>query len=125
MFNTMIKTFEEFINESFNSGYGLNMDAVKGDDIFRESGMFESIEDARRFMINWLKRNPGSYIKYFDICSGSNFSEPDGLEVWGGQGGYFYNVLNSSYKDHQQFTYREIRKIERSEVDINSYLGIK
>ena len=26
----MIKTFEEFIKESFDSGYGLNMTAVKG-----------------------------------------------------------------------------------------------
>ena len=75
--------------------------------------MFKRLEDARRFMIDWLDRNPDSYIEYFDICSGSNFSDPDGLEVWGGQGGYFYNVVNSSYKDHQQFTYREMSKIER------------
>lgn len=121
----MIKTFEEFINESFDSGYGLNMTAVKGGKRFRETGMFKRLEDARRFMIDWLDRNPDGSIEYFDICSGSNYSDPDCLEVWGGKGGYFYNVVNSSYKDHQQFTYREMSKIERSEVDINSYLGIK
>ena len=38
---------------------------------------------------------------------------------------YFYNVVNSSYKDHQQFSYREMSKIERSEIDINTYLGTK
>ena len=121
----IIKTFEEFIKESFDSGYGLNMTAVKGGEKIRENGMFKRLEDARRFMIDWLDRNPDSYIEYFDICLGSNFSDPDGLEVWGGQGGYFYNVVNSSYKDHRQFTYREMSKIERREVDINTYLGNK
>ena len=125
VFEEVKDAFSEFIKESFDSGYGLNMTAVKGGKRFRENGMFKRLEDARRFMIDWLDRNPDSSIEYFDICSGSNFSDPDGLEVWGGQGGYFYNVVNSSYKDHQQFTYREMSKIERSEVDINSYLGNK
>ena len=121
----MIKTFSEFIKESFGSGYGLTMTVVDGKgQKRRDNYSFDRMEDARRFMVDWLDRNPDSYIEYFDICSGSNFSDPDGLEVWGGQGGYFYNVVNSSYKDHQQFTYREMSKIERSEVDINSYLGI-
>ena len=121
----MIKTFDEFIKESFDSGYGLNMTAANANGKkIRETGMFKRLEDARRFMIDWLDRNPDSSIEYFDICSGSNYSDPDCLEVWGGQGGYFYNVVNSSYKDHQQFTYREMSKIESSEVDINSYLGI-
>ena len=121
----MIKTFEEFIKESFDSGYGLKMTAANASGKkIRETGMFKRLEDARRFMIDWLDRNPDSSIEYFDICSGSNYSDPDCLEVWGGQGGYFYNVVNSSYKDHQQFTYREMSKIESSEVDINSYLGI-
>ena len=120
----MIKTFSEFIKESFGSGYGLKMYAAnRNGEKFNNNAMFKNIEDAKAFLINWVKTN-GGYIIYFDICSGSNFSDPDGLEVWGGQGGYFYNVVNSSYKDHQQFTYREMSKIERSEVDINSYLGI-
>ena len=122
----MIKTFSEFIKESFGSGYGLTMTVVdsKGQKR-RENYSFDRMEDARRFMIDWMGKNPSGTIEYFDICSGSNYSDPDCLEVWGGQGGYFYNVVNSSYKDHQQFTYREMSKIERSEVDINSYLGIK
>ena len=121
----MIKTFDEFIKESFESGYGLNMIAANASGKkIRETGMFKRLEDARRFMIDWLDRNPDSSIEYFDICSGSNYSDPDCLEVWGGQGGYFYNVVNSSYKDHQQFKYREMSKIESSEVDINSYLVI-
>ena len=33
----MIKTFDEFINESFDSGYGLNMIAVKGDRKFNNN----------------------------------------------------------------------------------------
>lgn len=121
----MIKTFSEFIKESFGSGYGLTMTVVdsKGQK-HRNNYTFDRMDDARRFMIDWLDKNPDSSIEYFDICSGSNYSDPDCLEVWGGQGGYFYNVVNSSYKDHQQFTYREMSKIEMSEVDINSYLGI-
>ena len=121
----MIKTFDEFINESFDSGYGLNMIAVKGDRKFNNNVIFERLEDARRFMIRWLNSNPDGSIEYFDICSGSNYSDPDCLEVWGGQNGYFYNIMNSSYKNSQQFTHREMSKIERCEVDINSYLGIK
>ena len=122
----MIKTFSEFIKESFGSGYGLTMTVVdsKGQKR-RENYSFDRMEDARRFMIDWMGKNPSGNIEYFDICSGSNYSDPDCLEVWGGKGGYFYNVVNSSYKDHQQFSYREMSKIERSEVDINSYLGIK
>ena len=122
----MIKAFSEFIKESFGSGYGLTMTVVDGKgQKHRNNYTFDRLEDARRFMIDWFGKNPNGVIEYFDICSGSNYSDPDCLEVWGGQGGYFYNVVNSSYKDHQQFTYREMSKIERSEVDINSYLGIK
>lgn len=121
----MIKTFEEFINESFDSGYGLSMTVIdnKGQK-FRNNYSFDRLSDAHKFMINWLEKNPGGTIEYFDICSGSNYSDPDCLEVWGGKGGYFYNVVNSSYKDRQQFSYREIKKIEDCEMDINSYLGI-
>jgi hypothetical protein len=120
----MIKTFSEFIKESFGSGYGLTMTVVdsKGQR-YRNNYTFDSIGDARKFMIDWLSKNPSGNIEYFDICSGSNYSDPDCLEVWGGKGGYFYNVVNSSYKDHQQFTYREMSKIERSEIDINTYLN--
>lgn len=122
----MIKTFSEFIKESFGSGYGLTMTVInKSGQRSRNNYSFEKIEDARKFMIDWLGKNAGCTIEYFDICSGSNYSDPDCLEIWGGKGGYFYNVVNSSYKDHQQFTYREMSKIERSETDINTYLGIK
>lgn len=122
----MIKTFEEFINESFDSGYGLTMTAIdtKGQK-FRNNYLFDRLSDAHKFMVDWLDKNPGGTIEYFDICSGSNYSDPDCLEVWGGKGGYFYNVVNSNYKNRQQFTYREIKKIEDCEMDINSYLGIK
>jgi hypothetical protein len=122
----IIKTFSEFIKESFDSGYGLTITVIdkKGRKI-RDSFTFKTLRDARNYMINWLERNPGGTIEYFDICSGSNYSDPDCLEVWGGKGGYFYNVVNSSYKDRQQFTYREIKQIEQCEMDINSYLGIK
>ena len=121
----VIKTFSEFIKESFGSGYGLTMTAVNSrGQKSRNNYSFERMEDARKFMIDWIDENPDGTIEYFDICSGSNYSDPDDIEVWGGKGGYFYNVVNSSYKDHQQFTYREMSKIERSEVDINTYLGI-
>lgn len=122
----MIKTFSEFIKESFDSGYGLSMTVIdKNGQKHRNDYLFDSIRDVQKFMINWLEKNPGGTIEYFDICSGSNYSDPDNLEVWGGEGGYFYNVLNSSYKDRQQFSYKEIQKIEQCEMDINSYLGIK
>ena len=120
-----IKTFKEFINESFERGYGLNMVAINKDGkTFTETRLFDTIDEIRKFMNDWISTN-GGYIKYFDICSGSNFSDPECLEVWGGTDGYFYNVLNSTYKNRQQFTYSEIKKIKRSEIDVNSFLGIK
>ena len=121
----IIKTFSEFVNESFDSGYGLSLTVIdKKGQKYNNNYSFKSIKDAHDFMVNWLGKNPGGTIEYFDICSGSNYSDPDCLEVWGGKGGYFYNVVNSGYKDRQQFSYREIQKIEQCEMDINSYLGI-
>ena len=49
--------------------------------------MFKSLEDARKFMIDWANKNSGGYIEYFDICSGYNYSEPKNLKVWGGEFG--------------------------------------
>ena len=121
----MIKTFKEFVNEAYGSGYGLTMTAVKKGKKFRENASFATEDSAREFMINWLQKNPDSNIEYFDICSGSNYSDPDCLVVWGGYGGYFANIVNGGYKYNQQFSRREIDDIENSEVDIKSYLGIK
>lgn len=122
----MIKSFNEFINESFDSGYGLNLTVIdKNGQKNRNNYMFDRMEDARKFMINWLEKHPGGSIEYFDICSGSNYSDPECLEVWGGIGGYFANIINGGYKHQQQFRYREIQEIERCEVEINSFLGIK
>ena len=119
----MIKTFEEFVNESFSGReYGLTMTVNTKHGKFTEKYSFDTIETARKFMINWLDKHPGTSIEYFDICSGSNYSDPDCLEVWGGDCGYFANVAYGGYKYNQQFTYREIKEIERCEVDINSYL---
>lgn len=120
-----IKTFNEFINEACGGGYGLHMTAVKSGKKFREDRIFSTIDSAREFMINWMAKNTGSEIEYFDICSGSNYSDPDCLEVWGGYGGYFANIVNGGYKYNQQFSRREIEDIERSEVDIKSYLKIR
>ena len=47
---------------------------------------------------------------------------PGCFVVWGGYGGYFFNVVNSSYRDRQQFSYSEIKDIERCEVEIETYL---
>lgn len=121
----IIKKFEEYIKESFGSGYGLTMTSVNKDgDKNIETLSFKRIEDARMFMIDWLSKHPSCSIEYFDICSGNNYSDPDCLEVWGGLGGYFANIVNGGYKHNQQFTYREIKNIERSEVDLNTYLKI-
>jgi hypothetical protein len=118
----IIKSFKEFINESFGRKYGLSVTTVnKIGEKFRDNYSFNSIEDARKFMVKWLENHLGGFIEYFDICSGSNYSDPECVEVWGGVGGYFYNAINSSYKNHQQFTQREIHKIKRSEVDINTF----
>ena len=122
----IIKTFSEFIKESFDSGYGLSITTInKSGEKNRENIKFNRIEDARMFMINWLNNHSGSSIEYFDICSGSNYSDPDSLEVWGGNGGYFANIVNGGYKHNQQFSYRELKQIEYCEVDLNIYLGIK
>ena len=121
----IIKTFNEFINEAYGGGYGLHMTAVNRDKKFREDRMFSTIDSAREFMIDWLSKNIGYTIEYFDICSGSNYSDPDCLEVWGGYGGYFANIVNGGYKYNQNFSRREIDDIERSEVDINTFLKIK
>lgn len=121
----IIKTFNEFINEAYGSGYGLHMTAVNHGKKFREERIFSTIDSAREFMIDWLSKHIGYTIEYFDICSGSNYSDPDCLEVWGGYGGYFANIVNGGYKYNQQFSRREIDAIERCEVDINTYLKIK
>jgi hypothetical protein len=121
----IVKTFNEFVNEAYGSGYGLHMTAVKHGKKIREERIFPTIDNAREFMINWLSKHTGYTIEYFDICSGSNYSDPDCLEIWGGYGGYFANIVNGGYKYNQQFSRREIEDIERSEVDINTYLKIK
>ena len=118
----MIKTFSEFINESFDSGYGVNITFIdrKGQK-YRENRIFDKYGDVREFMLNWLEKNPGGSIEYFDICSGSNYSDPDCLDVWGGYGGYFANIVNGGYREQQQFSYREIQNIEDCEVDLKSF----
>jgi hypothetical protein len=120
----MIKTFKEFINETYGRGYGLSMTAVKRGKKYRENASFDTENSAREFMINWLQKNPGSSIEYFDICSGSNYSDPDCLVFWGGYGGYFANIVNGGYKYNQNFSRREIEYIENCEVDIKLYLKI-
>lgn len=120
----IIKTFNEFINEAYGSGYGLNMTAVKRGKKFREERIFPTIDSVREFMIDWVNKHPGSNIEYFDICSGANYSDPDCLVVWGGYGGYFANIVNGGYKYNQQFSRGEIKDIENNEVDIKSYLKI-
>ena len=120
----IIKTFNEFINEAYGSGYGLNMTAVKRGKKFREERIFPTIDSAREFMIDWVNKHPGSNIEYFDICSGANYSDTDCLVVWGGYGGYFANIVNGGYKYNQQFSRGEIKDIENNEVDIKSYLKI-
>lgn len=123
----MIKKFNEFVNESYSNGYSLNMTAIKGGKMFRENGTFPTMDDAREFMLNWLDSNPGSTIEYFDICLGTNYSDTSSLEVWGGNGGYFANIMDNddSIKWKQRLTSREMEKIARSEVDIESFLGIE
>ena len=122
----MIKSFNDFIKESYISGCGLTMTAVnKSGKKVRENYVSSTVEDAREFMINWLKKHPNYRIEYFDICSGSNSSDPESLEVWGGYGGYFANIVNGGYKYNQNFSRREMDDIERSEVDINTFLKIK
>lgn len=122
----MIKTYSEFIKESFGGGYGLSVTFVdKRGRKYRENREFATMDSARRFMIDWVEKHLGGSVEYFDICSGTNYSDPDCLEVWGGYGGYFENIVNGGYKHNQQFSYREIKDIENCEVDINSYLGIR
>lgn len=122
----IIKTFREFVNESFGGRYGLTITTInKSGEKNRENIEFNRIEDARMFMINWLDKHSGGSIEYFDICSGSNYSDPDALEVWGGNGGYFANIVNGGYKHNQQFSYRELKHIEECKVDLNTYLEIK
>lgn len=119
----MIKTYSEFIKESFGSGCALAITTVNKRGVkSRDNYMFKCELDAREFMLNWLTKHPGGRIEYFDICTGSNYSDPDCLVVWGGYGGYFFNVVNSSYRDRQQFSYSEIKYIERCEVEIETYL---
>ena len=119
----MIKTFEEFISESFSGReYGLTMTVNTKHGKFTDKYSFDTIEITRKFMINWLDKHPGTSIEYFDICSGYNYSDPDSLEVWGGNGGYFANIVNGGYKWNQQFSYAELKHIEKCEVDIETYL---
>ena len=122
----MIKTYSEFIKEAFGSGCGLSVTFVdKRGRKYRETREFASEDGCRQFMIDWVEKHSGSRVEYFDICSGSNYSDPDCLDVWGGYGGYFANIVNGGYREQQQFSYREIQNIEDCEVDIKSFLGIR
>jgi hypothetical protein len=126
----MIKTYSEFIKEAFGKafgrGYGLSVTFVdKRGRKYRETREFESMDSCRQFMVDWVEKHSGSRVEYFDICSGSNYSDPDFLESWAGYGGYFANIVNGGYREQQQFSYREIQTIENCEVDINSFLGIR
>lgn len=122
----MIKTFEEFVNESLyneDEGYKLTIVVVdksgkKNTEYVNQS--FETMYAAREYMNDLI--NKGCSIEYFDICSGEYHSDPEFLEVWGGYDGYFYNVVNSGYKENQQFSYNELKHIEKCEVDLKSYL---
>lgn len=54
---------------------------------------------------------------YFDIHSGSNTSEISGLELWGGTGGYWSNVLNNpATKDKvkSEILAKEIKSLEKA-----------
>jgi hypothetical protein len=122
----MIKTFEEFVNESLyyeDEGYKLTIVVVdksgkKNTEYVNQS--FETMYGAREYMKDLI--NKGCSIKYFDICSGEYHSDPEFLEIWGGYDGHFYNVVNSGYKENQQFSYKELKYIEKCEVDIEEYL---
>ena len=127
----MVKTFEKFINESYydeDEGYKLTI--VVLDKEGKESTeyvkqTFETMFDARKYMNDFMDNNPGCSIEYFDICSGEYNSDPEFLEIWGGKGGTFYDVVYSGYKGNQQFSYKELKYIEKCEVDLKSYLEKK
>ena len=97
----MVKTFEKFINESYydeDEGYKLTI--VVLDKEGKESTeyvkqTFETMFDARKYMNDFMDNNPGCSIEYFDICSGEYNSDPEFLEIWGGKGGTFYDVVYS------------------------------
>lgn len=123
-----IKKFSEFIKESYRGNqYGLQVWFEKDGETFdKENLMLSSERECRSFIIGWLEKNPNCTVKYFEICNGDNFSDSNSLVVWGGKNGYFSNILDDDFPaQRSRVSSREIDKIKKCEVDIDSYLNIQ
>ena len=55
-----------------------------------ETMLIDNISEASPYINN---------AKYWDISKGNNSSEPSGLVAWGGEGGYWSNILNDPETD--------------------------
>ena len=92
----------------------------------KEKLMLSSDRECRSFIIGWLEKNPNCTVKYFEICNGDNFSDYNSLVAWGGKNGYFSNILDDDFPaQRSRVSSREIEKIKKCEVDIDSYLNIQ
>ena len=80
--------------------------------------LFNTVHDAEKYINSLdldLKKD------YFDIHTGSNTSEIDGLYKWGGVKGYWYNYLND--KDTKSSEKDKIKKLQLTEAKETFILG--
>ena len=84
--NKIIKeSIKKVLKEDFGDGYdGYVLHAyIPG--LGNKCTLIKSLDDAKKYISN---------AEYWDITKGSNSSELSNLIAWGGEGGYWYNVVN-------------------------------
>ena len=81
--NKIIKeSIKKVMKEGLDDGYVLHA-YIPG--LGNKSVLVKSLDDAKKYIGN---------AEYWDITKGSNSSDPNNLIAWGGEGGYWYNVVN-------------------------------
>lgn len=102
-----MKTFKEYLTEAKVIVNVMNKTG-------NNNLSFNNVKDAEKY-IDSLKLDLKK--DYFDIHTGSNTSEIQGLHSWGGVKGYWYNCLND--KDMKQSEKDKIKKLQLTEEKLN------
>lgn len=92
--NTIYKTIASMLKEEFDLS-ALHPNKVSNY-IFHY--MSQAMGNGQMHIDNPLKLKNLGFLKnvdYWDVTSGNNTSEVSNLVVWGGEGGYWFNVLNN------------------------------
>lgn len=92
--NTIYKTIASMLKEEFDLSV-LHPNQVSN---YVFSYMSHAMGNSTMHIDNPLKLKNLGFLKnvdYWDVTSGNNTSEVSNLVAWGGEGGYWFNVLNN------------------------------